>query len=152
MSVPDSGRLAGIDYGHVRIGIAVCDPGQSLASPLENYTRNGDQADGRRFQKLAADEELVGFVIGLPVHTNGMESAKSLEAREFGKWLTKTTGLPVAYHDERFTSQEAERHLDAAGLTKKRRKQRLDMLAAQIILASFLESAAKDAPPQALDD
>lgn len=152
MTLPAEGRLAGIDYGHVRIGIAICDAGRTLASPYENYTRRGATADARRFQELVRDEQIVGFVVGLPVHGSGEESGKSQEARQFGQWLAELTNLPVEYHDERYTSRQAEQHLGQSGLTKKRRKRRLDMLAAQIILASFLESHTPGEPPGALDD
>ena len=106
-SFPRKGRLAGIDYGSVRIGVAVTDPEQRLASPLENYTRRETAADAAWLKGLAADERLVGFVIGLPVHTDGNESRKSSEVREFGKWVADLTGLPVRYFDERYTSAQA---------------------------------------------
>ena len=93
------------------------------------------------------------FIVGLPVHLSGRESQKSTEARAFGQWLAEQTGLPVAYFDERFTTSEAEQYLDAAELTKKQRKARLDKLAAQIMLSAYLESRARGASePQALDD
>ena len=79
----------------------------------------------------------------LPVHLSGEESQKSHEAREFGKWLTKKTGLPVDYFDERYTSSQAEELLQGANLTKKKRKARLDSLAAQIMLTAYLESGAQ---------
>ena len=82
-----SGRIAGIDFGTVRIGIAVSDPRQTISSPYENYTRKDPAQDARRFQKLVLEEEIVQFVVGLPIHLDGNESAKSLEARDFGKWL-----------------------------------------------------------------
>ncbi len=134
------GRLAGIDYGTVRIGIAVTDPEQRLASPYENYTRRGAAADQTYFRRLATDERIARFVVGLPVHLDGRESEKSTEARKFGAWLHEATGLPVVFFDERFTSSEAERYLAAAQLTKKQRKARLDKLAAQILLSAYLEA------------
>jgi putative Holliday junction resolvase len=147
------GRLAGIDYGTVRIGIAVTDPEQRLASPFENYTRRGEVADAAYFKRLAADERIVRFVVGLPVHLDGRESEKSREARKFGEWLGATTGVPVVYFDERFTSTEAERYLGQAQLTKKQRKARLDKLAAQIMLTAYLESSeGARTEPRALDD
>lgn len=147
------GRLAGIDYGTLRIGIALTDGRQTLASPYENYTRRGPEADARRFCQLARDEGLRGFVVGLPVHLDGRESEKSREARAFGQWLAETTGLPVQFFDERYTSSEAERFLGAAELTKKQRKARLDKLAAQIMLTAYLESASRgDAAPGAIDE
>ncbi len=147
---PRIGRLAGIDYGTVRIGVAVTDPDQRLASPLENYTRQRPAADAAWIKKLVAEERIAGFVVGLPVHTSGHESQKSIEAREFGKWLGEQTGLPVAYFDERYTSAHAEELLLGAGLTSKRRKQRLDKLAAQIMLAAFLDSSRSGDEPGAL--
>ena len=150
---PPPGRLAGIDYGTVRIGIAVTDPEQGLASPLANYTRRGEAADVAYFKQLAADERIVRFVVGLPVHLDGRESQKSQEARKFGEWLSATTGVPVVFFDERFTSTEAERYLAQAQMTKKQRKARLDKLAAQIMLTAYLESGAAGRDrPGALDD
>ncbi len=147
---PRAGRLAGIDYGTVRIGVAVTDPDQRLASPLENYTRRDSAADAAWIKRLAADERIAGFVVGLPVHTSGLESQKSLEARTFGRWLGEHTGLPVCYFDERYTSAHAEALLLDAGLTSKRRKERLDKLAAQIMLTAFLESTRQGDASEAL--
>lgn len=135
-----SGRVAGIDYGTQRIGVAVTDSRRTLASPLENYTRAGADADARFFNKLVRDESIVLFVVGLPVHLAGHESAQSVEARQFGKWLSETTGVPVVYSDERFTSSEADALLSQGALTSKRRKERRDMLAAQITLTGWLEA------------
>ena len=137
-ALPSVGRLAGIDFGTVRVGVAITDPDQRLASPLENYTRRGKAADSQWLRDLVKQERLAGFVVGLPVHLSGDESAKSREARQFGQWIKELTGLPVAYFDERFTSAQAESLLLGAELTKKRRKPRLDMLAAQILLAAYL--------------
>ncbi len=134
------GRVAGIDFGTVRIGIAISDPERKIASPLENYTRRGPEQDARRFRQLAADEGVVLFVVGLPIHLDGRESEKSLEARQFGRWLAEATGVPVEFFDERFTSREAEEILLSADLSRKRRKKRMDMLAAQIMLSGYLES------------
>jgi len=143
MGSPSSGRVAGIDYGTVRIGIALSDPGRTIASPHENYTRRGDQSDARRFRRLVEEEGVELFVVGLPVHTDGNESQKSHEARAFGAWLAKVTGVEVVYFDERYTSVEAEQLLLDADMTSKRRRRRLDKLAAQIMLVAFLESGGR---------
>jgi putative holliday junction resolvase len=133
------GRVAGIDYGTVRIGIALSDPMRSIASPMETYTRRSPEKDAERFKRLAKDDEVTQFVVGLPVFLDGRESQKSAEAREFGRWLAEVTGVPVDFFDERFTSVEAENMLQAADMTSKRRKKRIDMLAAQIMLSAYLE-------------
>jgi putative holliday junction resolvase len=133
-------RIAGIDYGTVRIGVAMADTEVSIASPYENYTRRSAALDAEYFKRLAT-EELIGlFVVGLPVHLHGGESQKSTEARAFGQWLGETTGVPVEFFDERFTTSEADQLLGGAKLTKKQRQARRDQLAAQIMLAAYLES------------
>ncbi len=137
------GRIGGVDYGTVRIGLAVSDPDRTMASPLEIYTRRSAALDAKYFQLLAKEERIVLWVVGLPVHLDGRESQKSREARSFGKWLTEITALPVEFFDERFTTAQAEEILQAAELTSKRRKARLDMLAAQIMLTAYLESQSK---------
>jgi putative pre-16S rRNA nuclease len=149
--LPRTGRLAAIDYGTVRLGVAITDPDQRLASPLENYTRRGEAADAAWLTNLAKIERIVGFVVGLPVHISGDESAKSREARQFGQWVGERTGLPIAFFDERYTSAHAEALLQSAELTKKRRKERLDKLAAQILLAAYLESSRAGDKPLPLD-
>jgi len=138
--LPRSGRLAAIDYGTVRLGVAITDPDQRLSSPLENYTRRNPALDAKWLADLSTMERVVGFVIGLPVHTSGNESQKSTEARKFGQWVAEVTKLPVAFFDERYTSAHAEALLMEAEMTKKRRKERLDKLAAQILLAAYLDS------------
>jgi putative Holliday junction resolvase len=138
------GRIAAIDFGTVRIGIAITDPEQRIASPYENYTRRGLHADRERFRRLAKDEEVKLFVVGLPLHISGDESRKSQEARQFGQWLQDTTGVPVVFFDERYTSTDAEQLMISVDTTRKRRKKKLDMLAAQMILSAYLDARARD--------
>lgn len=135
----NNGRIAGIDYGTKRIGIAISDPAKSIASPHENYSRNGPQADAKRFRRLVKEDDVVLFVVGLPLHVSGDESQKCVEAREFGAWLTELTGVPVEYFDERYTSAQSEEMLIGIDMTRKQRKKRLDMLAAQLILKGYLD-------------
>ena len=145
-------RIAGIDYGTVRIGIAVADTEMGIASPFANYTRRSIDLDAAYFRKLAVDEQIALFVVGLPVHLHGGESQKSREARDFGAWLANTTGVPVEFFDERFTTTEADELLGAAKLTKKQRQARRDQLAAQIMLTAYLESGRRgDDAPQPID-
>ena len=152
-ALPEAGRIAGIDYGTVRIGVAVTDPDRVLASPYENYTRRNAKLDEDYFKRLAAEARIVGFVVGLPVHTSGEESQKSFEARQFGSWLHEITELPVVYFDERYTSSQAERFMIDAKMTRDKRKKRLDMLAAQIMLEAFIESGCRgQSEPGAIDD
>lgn len=138
--LPERGRVAGVDYGTVRIGVALGDLEVRMASPYENYTRRGEQQDAEYFRRLAREERLVRWVVGLPVHLSGEESPMSHQARRFGRWLAELTGVPVDYFDERFSSSEAEGALLDASVTKKKRKARLDKLAAHMMLTAYLES------------
>ncbi len=146
------GRLLGIDYGAVRIGLAISDPDRKIASPLATYTRRSRTQDAQYFRELVAQEEISQLVLGLPIHLSGREGQSSEQARAFGKWLMEATGLPLLFWDERFTTVEAEGHLLSAGLTNKRRKARRDRVAAQILLQSYLDAGCPDeARPEGLD-
>ena len=136
-------RIAGIDYGTVRIGIALADSDVGIATPYENYTRRSAALDASYFSTFAREERIGRFVVGLPVHLHGGESQKSTEARGFGKWLEEATGVPVEFFDERFTTAEADEVLSSVKLTKKQRQARRDQLAAQIMLTAYLESGAR---------
>jgi putative Holliday junction resolvase len=139
------GRLLGVDYGTVRVGLAVSDPDRILASPLATYNRRDTAADSAYFKQVMVAEEIVGLVVGLPMHTDGREGVKAQEARAFGGWLASVTGLPVVFADERFTTVFAESALWDAGLTHKRRKDRRDRVAAQMLLQAYLDSGC---PPE----
>jgi putative Holliday junction resolvase len=136
-------RIAGIDFGTVRIGVAIADTEVGIASPLATHTRQTAELDARYFRRLVDDEAITKFVVGLPVHLDGRESQKSREARAFGEWLHTETGVAVEYFDERFTTCQADELLAIVELTSKKRKARRDQLAAQIMLAAYLESSGK---------
>ena len=145
-------RIAGIDYGTVRIGIALASTEIGIAGPFENYARRSPKLDAEYFRTFAKDERIDRFVVGLPVHLHGGESQKSTEARQFGKWLGELTSVPVEYFDERFTTSEADELLSSRKLTKKQRQARRDQLAAQIMLTAYLESGSKSQPsPESID-
>ena len=141
-ALPTQGRLLGIDYGTVRVGIAISDPSQTIASPLETYNRRNTKLDANYFIDLVKLEKIVGLVVGLPVHMSGDESEKSREAVKFGKWLQQLTERPVIWVDERYTTSMAREMLSHSPLSGKKRKAQLDKLAAQILLATYLESGA----------
>jgi putative Holliday junction resolvase len=145
-------HIAGIDYGTVRIGIALADREVGIASPVANYTRRSTELDATYFRTLAAEEQVTLFVVGLPVHLDGRESRKSAESRAFGKWLQEVTDVPVVFFDERFTSTEADELLETAKFTKKQRRARRDKIAAQIMLTAYLESGERgNETPRAID-
>jgi len=141
--IPDSGRVIGVDFGTARIGIAISDPGQSIASPLEIRQVQNQSSDAKYFQKLVEIEQPVGFVIGLPLHMSGDESKKSKEAVVFGRWLGELTGKPIAWQDERYSTAAAKEICLQLGLKGDKRKQHLDKIAAQVILSSWLERGSR---------
>jgi putative Holliday junction resolvase len=142
--VSEHTRLLGVDYGTVRIGLAVSDAERRLASPLAVYQRQGRQRDATYFRTVAEQEEIGAIVVGLPIHCDGREGHKASEARSFGAWLAETTGLPVCFWDERFSTVEAESALWQAGLTHKKRKVRRDRVAAQVLLQAYLDAGCPE--------
>jgi putative holliday junction resolvase len=135
-----NGRLLGVDFGTVRVGLAVSDADRIIASPITTLERRGKDADAKFFRTLIAAENIAGLVVGLPVHLNGREGDKAAEARQFGAWLAEISGLPVTFADERFTTVEAENALWNAGLTHRQRKERRDRVAAQIMLQAYIDA------------
>lgn len=137
--MPPRGRLLAIDYGDKRMGFAVSDPEQSMACPVENYTRRTPALDQARFKYWIQEYCAAGLVVGLPIFMNGSESPKSQQCRQFAIWLHQTFQLPVTLHDERCTSAVVEDRLVELDLSRAQRKKRLDMLAAQVLLQSYLD-------------
>ena len=145
--LPKEGRLLGLDYGTKRLGVAVCDDLQIIASPLENYSRYSIEADELFLKQTVKEYRIIGIVVGLPVHMSGDEGGKATEAREFGQWVAQVTGCPVAFRDERYTTSMANDHLRDAGIRGGRRKELRDKIAAQIILQSYIDSNDRTISP-----
>jgi putative Holliday junction resolvase len=137
--------LLGVDFGTVRVGLAVSDADRIVASPLQTYAVQNPQVDAVALRTLAGSQGVVGIVVGLPLHTGGEEGTKAREARTFGAWLGSVTGLPVVFWDERCTTAAAEDALWGAGLSHKKRRERRDRVAAQLILQGFLDAGC---PPE----
>ena len=137
-------RLLGVDFGDVRVGLAVSDPDRRIASPLTTYQRKGAERDAEYFRAMVREEQIGALVVGLPVHLDGREGVKAVAARAYGSWLAEVTGLAVTYWDERFTTVEAEAALWAAGLTHKKRKARRDRVAAQVLLQAYLDAGCPE--------
>lgn len=137
---PRYGRLLGIDYGDKRIGFAVSTPEQTISSAVENYTRRTSALDLKQIRHWCDEYLIKGIVIGLPIHMNGDESQKSAQCRRFALWLYEQIRLPMALHDERCTTAVVIDQLIELDLSRKQRKKKLDMLAAQVLLESYLIS------------
>lgn len=145
--VPDRGRLLGLDYGSKRVGLALSNVEQTIATPHETYPRRDPPQDARHLVRTVREFGVVGLVVGLPVHQSGDEGEKAREARRFGEWAARATSLPVAFADERYTTVQADEHLFAAGVSPAKRRALRDKLAAQILLQAFLDSPRDGASP-----
>jgi putative Holliday junction resolvase len=151
LQVPARGRLLGLDYGTKRVGLALSNLDQTIATPHETYERRDKVQDARYLARTVQEYTVVGLVVGLPVHMSGDEGEKAREARAFGAWAAAATKLPVAFTDERYTTAQADEHLFAAQVSPKKRRALRDQLAAQILLQSFLDSARDETPHGSLD-
>ena len=99
---PEQGKIAGIDFGTVRIGVAMCDAERLVAFPFEIWRRKTEQLDLRHFQEFVKNERIVHFVVGLPLHCSGEMSDKARQATEFAEKLADATGCSIDFLDERF--------------------------------------------------
>lgn len=132
-------RILAVDYGRVRLGLAVSDALGMASHPLPALRRASPEADLVAFRALIADREVRRLVVGLPLNMDGSEGPMAAEARVFGAWLGAGTGLPVEYEDERLSTDEAEDFLRTAGLRPSERKKLRDSVAAAVILRGVLE-------------
>ncbi|MFH0909487.1 MAG: Holliday junction resolvase RuvX [bacterium] len=134
------GRILGVDYGARRIGFAVSDPTQIIASADEVVTiQNPGEAANRtagKVRRTGAEE----IVVGLPRNMDGSEGASAQKAREFVELLRKKTHVPVAMWDERLSTKSAHDILIEAGTRREKRKGLVDKIAAQIMLQNYLDA------------
>jgi len=127
------GRILALDYGTVRVGIAVSDPLRITAQPMDVVALEDLES---RLPELIADVDEI--IVGLPRNLDGTEGASAAAARAFGKRVRDLTRLPVHMVDERFTSSDAERALISGGVRRKRRKEVVDKVAATLLLEGYL--------------
>ncbi|MDP9379758.1 MAG: Holliday junction resolvase RuvX [Chloroflexota bacterium] len=132
--------MMGLDPGGRRIGVALSDPTGLLASAYTVLRRTTLERDLEALARIAREQGVECVVIGLPLHLSGREGEESERAREFAARVEETLGLPVELVDERLSSVEAERQLAAAGVRRDRWKEKLDAIAAAVVLQGYLDS------------
>jgi putative holliday junction resolvase len=140
--LPSTGRLLAIDLGEVRVGLALSDPGQVVASPAETLEVPRGQ-DGPALDALvgaAERHEAVGLIVGQPKLLDGREGDAAKRARWFAERLETRTGLPVVLWDERFSTTEAERVMLEQDASRAERRSSIDRVAAAVLLQGVLES------------
>lgn len=133
-------RYLAIDYGAKRTGLAVCDAAETIASPYD--VLHGQKDLAKRIGQVVASENIDAVILGLPLNMDDSEGPQAKKVRGFAKELQSQIHVPVHFQDERLSSFGAELKLEETGLSRGKKKERLDALAAAEILQAFLEQKA----------
>jgi putative Holliday junction resolvase len=146
--VPRGKRLLGLDLGSKTIGMAISDPGFSVASPIGTIKRTKFTADARELAKVLKDREVGAVVIGLPVNMDGSEGPAAERARQFGASMLEHRDLlggeqEIAFWDERLSTSAVQRMMIDADMTRKRRAEVVDKMAAAYILQGALDALGR---------
>lgn len=141
MTIPAQGRILALDWGTVRIGLALSDETQMLASPLDTLTRRpGKRFPMPRFLELVASHRPVGLLVGLPLAPDGSEGESAVLARELGRLVEARAGLPVEFWDERMSTARALGAIQDVGGSARGRRADVDALAASVLLQHWLDA------------
>jgi putative Holliday junction resolvase len=141
MALPAAGRLLGVDWGEVRIGLALSDESQVLATPLETLVRRaGKRFPVARLLELTTLHRPVGIVVGLPLSPEGTEEESAIAARDMAGTIARRTGLPLELWDERMSTARALAAIWEQGGSTRGRKKDVDALAATVLLQHFLDA------------
>lgn len=141
MPIPTTGRVLGVDWGELRIGLALSDETQTLATPLETLRRRaGKRFPMPRFLELTSLHRPVGVVVGLPLAPSGGDAESTVASRELAEALERRSGLPVELWDERMSTARALASIREQGGSTRGRKADVDALAAAVLLQHFLDA------------
>lgn len=140
-ALPQGGRLLGLDVGTKTIGTALCDAGWSFASPALLIKRTKFTADKAALAALIAGQQVKGLVIGLPLNLDGTDSPRTQSTRAFARNV-EDLDLPVLLWDERWSTAAVERQMIAEDLSRAKRAERVDKLAANYILQGAIDALA----------
>jgi putative Holliday junction resolvase len=144
-ALPDGGRLGGLDVGTRTIGLATCDAGWSFASPAHTIARTKFTADFAALRDWVGRERLAGLIIGLPLNMDGTDSSRTQSVRAFARNLAPLA-LPLLLWDERWSTAAVERAMIAEDLSRARRAERVDRLAASYILQGAIDALIRWRP------
>ena len=133
-------RILALDLGEKNIGLAISDELGWTAQGLPTLRRQSDAQAVREIAQLAKERQVCEIVVGMPINLDGSLGKKAREVADFIEDLKKKSDAPIKVWDERFSTMQAERVLLEADLSRKRRKKKIDRLAAQIILQNYLDS------------
>ena len=135
------GKLAGLDVGTKTIGLATCDAGWRFAGPAETIRRSKFTRDLEALRAFVEREQVAGLVIGLPLSMDGSDSPRTQSVRTFARNLAPL-GLPVLLWDERWSTQAVTRAMIDADVSRARRAEKVDALAAAHILQGAIDALA----------
>jgi len=138
-ALPEGGRLIGLDVGTKTIGTALADAGWSFASPALLIRRTKFTADKAEIAALIAQQLVVGIVIGLPLNLDGSDSPRTQSTRAFARNMDDL-GLPILLWDERWSTQAVERQMIAEDISRAKRAERVDKIAASYILQGAIDA------------
>jgi putative Holliday junction resolvase len=130
----------GLDVGTKTVGVAVADELGFTAQPITVVRRSSLKKDLAELLAIANERGVDRFVIGLPLNMDGSEGPRAVATRTFGDALGAASGLPIIYQDERLTTVAAERALLEADVSRQKRRQVIDQVAASIILQGWLDA------------
>src|ERR687887_660386 len=133
-------RTMGLDVGTRTVGIAVSDALGITAQGLTTLRRTNLKSDLAEMKRLVEENEVTRLGVGPPPNMDGSEGPRAQASRAFGEAAARATGLPLEYQDERLTTVAAERVLLEADVSRKKRREVIDRLAAQLILQSWLDA------------
>ena len=133
-------RILAIDYGTKRIGLAVSDADEKIATGISTIKRKDYSTDLGRIKSIINDLEVGKIIMGITYNSDGSLSRTGLGAQSFSRLIKKETGLPVEFIDETYTSVNAENILIEANMSRKKRKKVIDKLSAVIILQEYLNN------------
>ena len=139
-AVPAGQRVIGLDVGTKTIGLALSDTRLVIASPLETIRRRRFRDDMAVLFALIDGHEVGGLVIGLPLSLAGTDSPRTQSVRQFARNLQAMRDMPVAFWDERLSTAAVTREMIAHDMTRKRRAEIVDRVAAAYILQGFLDA------------
>ncbi|MHC4637125.1 MAG: Holliday junction resolvase RuvX [Planctomycetota bacterium] len=136
-------RYLAIDHGIKRTGLAICDRSETIASPLLVIEGHNDQLLIKKITEIIREENVDAVVIGMPYNMDNSQGRQADIVNKFAELLQKQIDLPINFQDERLSSYAADEKLVAAEFTRKKKKKRLDAIAAAQILETFLEQKSK---------
>jgi len=146
--LPLSGRLVGLDLGTKTIGVAVSDQLRMTATPLQTIRRPKFNADATALETILGNNPAVAIVLGLPLNMDGTEGPRAQSTRAFARNLSGRISLPIVFWDERLSTSAVTRTLIEADVSRARRAQVVDKLAASFILQGALDFLRNQPAPK----